>query len=111
MSDLCTIETRQTDRSTVVRLIGEIDMSNAASIDGELRSIAATARNVLVVDLNALEYVDSAGLAALEQLTTETRCRVVLGEDATIYQTFHVVGFNLGHEQYGTVQQALERSG
>jgi anti-anti-sigma factor len=108
MPDLCTIETRQTDRCTVVRLIGEIDMSNAASIDGELRTIAVAARNVLVVDLNGLEYIDSAGLAAVEHLVGETGCAVVIGEDATIYQTLNVVGFNSGHKHYGSVQQALD---
>jgi anti-anti-sigma factor len=110
MSDLCTIETRQTDRCTVVRLIGEIDMSNAASIDGELRTIAVAARNILIVDLNALEYIDSAGLAAMEHLATETGCSMVIAEDATIYQTLNVVGFSSGHKHYGSVQQALDGS-
>ena len=110
MPDLCTIETRQTDRCTVVRLIGEIDMSNAASIDGALRTIAVERANVFVVDLNALEYIDSAGLAAMEHLATETGCSVVIGEDATTYQTLHVVGFNTSHKHYGSVQQALDGS-
>ena len=108
--DLCTIETRHTDQSTVVRLIGEIDASNATSIDGEVRAIAASARNILIVDLNALEYIDSAGLAAVEGLTNDTGCRVVIGEDATIYQTLKVVGFNTGHDLYGFVQDARDDS-
>ena len=107
MPDLCTIETRQTDRSTIVRLIGEIDASNAASIDGELRAIALAARSLVIVDLNELGYVDSAGIAVLERLTTDTRCRIVISSDATVYQTLHVVGFNAGQELYGSAADAL----
>ena len=107
MPDLCTIETRHTDRSTVVRLIGEIDASNAALIDGELHAIAMAARNVLVVDLNELEYVDSAGIATLERTTNDLQCRIAISRAATVYQTLHVVGFNEGHELYESVSEAL----
>ena len=107
MPDLCTIETRHTDRSTVVRLIGEIDASNAALIDGELRAIARALRNILVVDLNELEYIDSAGIAALERTTNDLECRIAISHDATVYQTLHVVGFNEGHDLYDSVSDAL----
>jgi anti-anti-sigma factor len=107
MPDLCTIETRHTDLSTVVRLIGEIDASNAALIDGELRAIANAARNLLVVDLNALEYVDSAGIATLERTTNDLPCRIAISRDAIVYQTLRVVGFNEGHELYESVSDAV----
>ena len=83
MPDLCTIETRQTDSHTVTRLIGEVDASNAASIDEELRAIAVGTRGVLLIDLNDLQYIDSAGIAALERLANETGFRIVIGNDAT----------------------------
>ena len=107
MPDLCTVETRHADRSTVVRLIGEIDASNAALIDGELHAIAKAARSVLVVDLNALDYIDSAGIAALERTTQDLHFRIAISRDATVYQTLHVVGFNEGHELYQSVADAL----
>src|SRR3954447_20605234 len=107
MNDLCTIETRQTDRYTVARLIGEVDASNAASIDDELRAVAAAARNVFVVDLNELQYIDSAGIAALERLANETECRIVVAAEAIVYQTLNIVRFDVGHAVYGTQQDAL----
>ena len=107
MRDLCTIETRQTDSHTVVRLVGEIDASNAAAIDEELRAIARTARAVFVIDLNALEYIDSAGIAALERLARETGCKVVVADDATVYQTLNIVRFNAGEQLYVSVGDAL----
>jgi anti-anti-sigma factor len=107
MPDLCTIETRQTDRYTIVRLIGEVDASNATSIDQELRAIELAARNTFVVDLNALEYIDSAGIAALEHLTRETNCKIVIAEDATVYNTLHIVQFNAGNPLYESLSDAL----
>ena len=108
MPDLCTIETRHTDRSTVVRLIGEIDASNATLIDSELRAIAKAGGNVLLVDLNALDYVDSAGIATLERTTNDLQCRIVISRDAIVYQALNVVGFNQGHELHGSVSEALD---
>jgi anti-anti-sigma factor len=110
MSDLCTIETRLTDRSTVARLIGEIDSSNATSIDGELRTIARAARNVVIIDLNDLEYVDSAGLAVFERLVKDLDCRMVISEDGTIYETLNIVGFNAGDGLYRSVAEVMERT-
>ena len=108
MPDLCTIETRQADRCTVARLIGEVDASNAASIDQELRALAAVARSILVVDLNQLEYIDSAGIAALERLASDTKCRIVIGDDATTFQTLRIVRFNAGRALYASQQEALD---
>lgn len=55
---------RHPDGSTVLRAVGEIDMSNvdalAAAIDEQV-----AAATPLVVDLRAVEYLDSAGLTVL----------------------------------------------
>jgi anti-anti-sigma factor len=110
MPDLCTIETLHTERCTMARLIGEVDASNAASIDEELRAGAAGSRKILIIDLNQLEYVDSAGIAALERLANDTKCRIVIGDDATIFQTLSIVRFNAGHRLYGSHEEALESS-
>jgi anti-sigma B factor antagonist len=50
--------------TTIVAARGEIDMSNAGSLRDALRS-AAPNGDLLVVDLTAVEYLDSAGLTAL----------------------------------------------
>ena len=50
--------------TTIVAARGEIDMSNAGSLRDALRQ-AAPNGNILIVDLTAVEYLDSAGLTAL----------------------------------------------
>ena len=50
--------------TTIVAARGEIDMSNARSLRDALRD-AAHNGDLLIVDLTAVEYLDSAGLTAL----------------------------------------------
>ncbi len=63
---LASIETG-TDPSgfAVVKLRGEIDISNAEQIGAELARIVETGTRRLVVDMSALEFMDSSGIAML----------------------------------------------
>jgi anti-anti-sigma factor len=49
----------------VVNFRGELDMSNAETIEAELGSVIANASEILVFDLSALEFIDSSGIALL----------------------------------------------
>jgi anti-sigma B factor antagonist len=54
------------DGSAVLAATGEIDMSNAAAFAAALAEARRTAADSpLIVDLTRVEYLDSAGLAAL----------------------------------------------
>lgn len=55
---------RQPDRTPVLVATGEIDRSNAAAFGAALRGALAD-HGSLVVDLTAVEYVDTAGLTEL----------------------------------------------
>jgi anti-anti-sigma factor len=52
------------DGTTVLRAVGEIDMSNAAAFRDALQQAAAPGTG-FVADLSHVEYLDSAGLTAL----------------------------------------------
>ena len=63
MSTALTLTTgRLPDGAVVLAATGEIDMSNAGEFAAAL---TRTGGDPLVVDLTAVEYIDSAGLAAL----------------------------------------------
>jgi len=49
----------------VVRLTGEIDISNAEQLGDALEAIVGPDARRLVVDLDGLEFMDSAGIAML----------------------------------------------
>jgi anti-sigma B factor antagonist len=54
------------DGAVVLTACGEIDMSNAETFAGALtRAVADAAGARLVIDITAVQYLDSAGLAAL----------------------------------------------
>ena len=59
----------------VVRLTGEIDISNAERLGDALESIVGPDARELVVDLDGLEFMDSAGIAML--LRTASRMDAV----------------------------------
>jgi anti-sigma B factor antagonist len=64
---------RRPDGTEVVTVIGEIDSTNAGSLDAALRR--SPERSPVVVDLSEVEYLDSAGLSVL--FTHAPRIRLV----------------------------------
>jgi anti-sigma B factor antagonist len=73
MSTALTLTTgRGPDGAVVLTATGEIDMSNAPAFAAALAS-AAPAGGALVVDLTGVEYLDSAGLAALFPYVEQVR--------------------------------------
>ncbi|MEV0155886.1 STAS domain-containing protein [Micromonospora sp. NPDC050686] len=66
MSTALTLTTSsRPDGVRVLTAVGEIDMSNAASFAAALGDAVAADGAPLVVDLTAVEYLDSAGLSVL----------------------------------------------
>ena len=55
----------QTDGVTVVKLTGGLDSSTSGDVKESLRDIVEDGNCKLVVDLESLEYIDSAGLGVL----------------------------------------------
>jgi anti-sigma B factor antagonist len=62
-----TIQTERTDNTYVVRISGELDLANCASFDRELRRAEGSDAPRIVVDLDRLEFIDSAGLTMIRR--------------------------------------------
>jgi anti-sigma B factor antagonist len=58
------LSTRESDGQIVVALRGQLDMAEAASVAAALAAVAASEPQI-IVDLAALEFIDSGGVAAL----------------------------------------------
>ncbi|MEN3533703.1 STAS domain-containing protein [Microbispora sp. ZYX-F-249] len=56
---------RRSDGTPVLTVSGEIDMSNAGELEAALTDAAGAGGHALLVDLSAVEYLDSAGLTVL----------------------------------------------
>lgn len=73
------LSAESTGVSVVVRVAGEIDLATAPEFEAFLREQLAHTRAVLMVELSGVDYLGSAGLAALLAVRAECdRCRVDL---------------------------------
>ena len=93
MPPLCTVEVAEVRDVTVVRLVGELDLSNVPAIETNLQRVLGD-RARAVVDLTALDYVDSSGLGMLERLARRLTLRLVVPEGAIIARTLRVTGLD-----------------
>ncbi len=66
MSELATVTFERRDAAMLARVTGELDMSNAETIRERLAE--AGGGGPLVLDLSAVDYLDSAWLAAMDRL-------------------------------------------
>jgi anti-anti-sigma factor len=51
--------------AAIVAVSGELDMSNAASLDAAVATVVANHPELLIFDLSGLRFMDSAGIAVL----------------------------------------------
>jgi anti-anti-sigma factor len=66
------------DGRVVVRLSGEVDLSNVEGLEAQIEDAIADARDV-VIDLTAIEFIDSRGLRLLNRVASS-----VGGRDGTL---------------------------
>jgi anti-anti-sigma factor len=59
-----------TDESVVLAVSGEVDLSNAAEVEGEILDRTSNTLTDVTLDLSAVTYLDSAGLRVLFTLAT-----------------------------------------
>lgn len=64
-SDRLRIQLTSDPQGIAVQLTGELDMATAPELDRRLNEIDATKLRRLLIDLSAVEFMDSAGLAAI----------------------------------------------
>jgi anti-sigma B factor antagonist len=92
---LLELTAEQGDGGTVrLALAGELDISSAPQLDDELAKVEAAAPPVIVLDLRALEFMDSTGLRTV--VTADARAReqgrrlaIVRGPEA-VHRVFSV---------------------
>ena len=101
--------------TTIASVAGEIDLSNAEHVEDTLDSgrLAAKAR-ALILDLTALEYLDSSGVRLLFRLAERVRAggrelRVVVPRDGYLRRVLAVAGLDQTIPLDGTVDQALTK--
>jgi anti-anti-sigma factor len=79
-------------RAVVAHLHGDIDSSNAAEI---LLPLAAEAVGCpLILALDDVQYIDSAGMAAIETLRNSGELYIVAPKPSVVRRALEIVGFD-----------------
>jgi anti-anti-sigma factor len=81
------------DGRVVVAILGEVDQSNAESIEHELRTAAHG--KPLVVDLRSTAYFDSAGVAMMHTLRQNTDLSFLVAPDSIVRRVLEITGLDL----------------
>ena len=97
MNELARVESEQRGSLCLVRVYGEIDMSNDQDVLTAIEVAVARETDRLVVDLTNTTYLDSAGLALLLRLSERIQARqqllsVVVPVDSRVRRAFELTG-------------------
>jgi len=92
------IRLRRSNNRTVVRLSGEIDLSNAGMIKRSITESISNQVLELVIDLGEVRYLDSAGIAMLFDLSRrlaehEQRFTLVVPSSSLIRRSLEASGW------------------
>ena len=90
-----TIEIKKNANETVIELVGRLDTTTAPALDKAISEDIQDAKN-LILDLNGLEYISSAGLRVL--LTAQKKMQKVGSMKVTnvcaeVMEVFEITGF------------------
>jgi anti-sigma B factor antagonist len=112
MSALLEIHEDWHDDVPVLRLEGEIDVSNVDEIRGRMRELVTNREFALIVDLTPTSYLDSAGINLLFAIGEEMRGRqqqlhVVLNERSPLTRMVSLTGLDKSLPMHSTLERAL----
>jgi len=95
MAELADVRFDERDRTTVVRIGGEVDLSNAWSVARSIRESVSNQQLRVILDLTGVRYLDSAGIRVLFDLSRrlaqrDQRLILVVPPTAPIRRTLEV---------------------
>jgi anti-anti-sigma factor len=108
---LADVEFDSNDRGVVARVIGEIDLSNAASLGAALVDAMPNHERRLILDMSAVEYLDSAGIQLIYQLRERLHARgqnlaLVIPTPSPSHDALRLAGLTQHVEMAETVEEA-----
>jgi len=71
--DILTVRVEHEADGLVIRAFGELDLSNAETLDAELRRAIGGDAGSIVLDLSGLDFIDSTGLRVLISAAKQSR--------------------------------------
>jgi anti-sigma B factor antagonist len=112
MTVLATITDDRRGGVAIARIEGEIDASNVTWAEARLRSLVTNHCEALVVDLTAITYLDSAGIALLFELAADLgrhqqELRLVVADGSSIARVLQLTAIAGAAPTHPTLDAAL----
>lgn len=106
------IEQREDDEVVVARLTGELDISGAETTGERIAGAVPSSARGLVVDMSALEFIDSSGVAMLFGLarrigSRRQELRVVAPAGKPVARVLEIVEFDRAAPVHADLDSAL----
>jgi anti-anti-sigma factor len=97
----------------IARLSGEIDMSNAEEMGATVIGATPTESSGVVLDLSAVEYLDSAGIYVIFGMRASLQARgqsliLVIPPESPVHDALRLSGVDRPGETAETVDEALK---
>jgi anti-sigma B factor antagonist len=100
------------ERVVIARLTGEIDLSNADSIERVIAESTPNHALALILDVSAVDYLDSAGIHLIYKLRENLRARgqalrLVIPADSPANDALRLAGVSRHVDTAGSLESAL----
>lgn len=110
------LEIEERAESVIAHLSGELDIAGAPRTGEQIGDAVPTTARYLVVDMTALEFIDSSGVAMLFGLARRLQgrrqeLRVVAPEGRPVARVLQIVEFGRAASIYADVDAALAAPG
>lgn len=101
------------ERVVVARLTGEVDLSNAVGIESAIAEATPNHAVALILDVSALDYLDSAGIHLIYKLREKLRARgqtlrLVIPAESPANDALRLAGVSQAVDTARTLEAALE---
>jgi stage II sporulation protein AA (anti-sigma F factor antagonist) len=109
---LADVQFTERGRVMVARLSGEIDASNSETLGTTIAETTPNHMLAVILDVSAVDYLDSAGIRLIYQLRARLRARgqslsLVIPRDSPAYDALRLAGIDRKFELAETTRRAL----
>jgi anti-anti-sigma factor len=116
MSELASVLVERQGDVQIVRLAGEVDISNAARLEGDISDAVPNDAAALVLDLSETDYLDSAGIRMLFELAQRLAGRrqslaVVVPPDSLVRHSLVVTELEQAVPMHDSLDAAVDALG
>jgi anti-sigma B factor antagonist len=109
---LADVQFSDRERVVIARLTGEIDLSNAESIENAIAEATPNHALALILDVSLLDYLDSAGIHLIYKLREKLRARgqtlrLVIPADSPANDALRLAGVSRNIDTAETLDAAM----